>query len=144
MKILSAFAFGLIFGLGIAVSGMIDPAKVLNFFDFAGMWDPSLAFVMGGALVVTAIGYRFVLKAPHPALASSFSIPTRRDIDLRLVGGAATFGIGWGLSGFCPGGVVPALGLGRAEPWAFVAAVVAGMLVANFVESWRMRSAHPA
>lgn len=144
MKILSAFAIGLIFGLGIAVSGMIDPAKVLNFFDFAGTWDPSLAFVMGGALVVTAVGYRFVLKAPHPAFANSFSIPTRRDIDLRLVGGAATFGIGWGLSGFCPGGVVPALGIGRVEPWLFVAAVIAGMLVANFVETWRLRSAHPA
>ena len=91
-RLLAALAAGLVFGTGIAVSGMINPAKVLNFFDFTGTWDPSLAFVMGGALVVTAIGYRFVLKQPAPMLDTSFHLPTKRTLDVRLLGGAALFG----------------------------------------------------
>jgi uncharacterized membrane protein YedE/YeeE len=107
---------------------MMDPAKVLNFFDPFGTWDPSLAFVMGGALLVTTIGYRLVLRRPAPVLADRFALPTAREIDLRLVGGAATFGIGWGLVGFCPGGALPALGTGRIEVYVFVAALAAGLL----------------
>ncbi|GGB60954.1 membrane protein [Roseibium aquae] len=126
-RILTAFGIGLVFGTGIMISGMANPAKVLNFFDIAGTWDPSLAFVMGGALLVTAIGYRLVFRMPHPVLANGFSLPTRKDIDLRLVGGSAVFGIGWGFSGFCPGGLVPALGLGRFEPFIAAAAILAGM-----------------
>ncbi|SUA99122.1 Predicted transporter component [Pannonibacter phragmitetus] len=134
MRILSAFAIGLVFGLGILLSGMANPAKVLNFFDIAGTWDPSLAFVMGGALTVTAIGYQILFhKGGAPLLAPRYLVPTRKDIDPKLIGGAAVFGIGWGLSGFCPGGLVPALGLGQSEPWIAFAAVVAGMLAARAI-----------
>ncbi|MBB97972.1 MAG: permease [Rhodobacteraceae bacterium] len=143
-RIISAFAIGLVFGIGILVSGMANPAKVLNFFDIAGTWDPSLAFVMGGALIVTAIGFRLVLSRSHPLLAGGFSLPTKRDIDVRLLGGAAIFGVGWGIAGFCPGGVVPALGLGRPEPAIFVAALVAGMLIVRLIETARTRAAPSA
>jgi hypothetical protein len=143
-RIVSSFAIGLVFGIGILVSGMANPAKVLNFFDIAGTWDPSLAFVMGGALVVTAIGFRLVLSRSHPLLSGGFSLPTKRDIDVRLLGGAAIFGVGWGIAGFCPGGVVPALGLGRSEPAIFVAALVAGMLIVRLIESARTRVAPSA
>ena len=124
---------GLIFGTGIALSGMINPAKVLNFFDFAGTWDPSLAFVMGGALVVTAIGYRFVLKRGAPLFDVKFHLPARKDIDMPLVAGAAIFGIGWGIAGFCPGGSIPALGLMEADVWFFALAMVAGMAVSRYL-----------
>ena len=112
MRILSAFAIGLIFGLGITVSGMINPAKVLNFFDIAGTWDPSLAFVMAGALAVAIPGYRLALGRPAPAFEPRFQLPDTRVIDRRLVLGSATFGIGWGIAGFCPGGALPAIGTG--------------------------------
>jgi uncharacterized membrane protein YedE/YeeE len=132
MRILSTFAIGLVFGFGILLSGMVNPAKVLNFFDIAGTWDPSLAFVMGGALAVTAAGYQILFrKGGAPLLAPRYLVPTRKDIDLKLVGGSAVFGIGWGLSGFCPGGLVPALGLGRSEPWIAFAAIIAGMFAAR-------------
>ena len=126
-KILIAAIIGLIFGAGIAVSGMANPAKVLNFFDFYGTWDPSLAFVMGGALVVTALGYRFVLKRPAPMLDSRFHLPTGKKIDTPLIAGSALFGIGWGVTGFCPGGAIPALGLGEPDALIFVAAMTAGI-----------------
>ena len=132
MRLLFAFATGLVFGCGILISGMGNPAKVLNFFDIAGTWDPSLAFVMGGALLVTAIGYRLVFKMERPVLASSFSLPTKQDLDVKLIGGAAVFGIGWGMTGFCPGGLVPVLGLGMGEPLLTAAAILAGMLAARF------------
>lgn len=102
MKLFFAYLSGLIFGVGISISGMANPAKVLNFFDIAGTWDPSLAFVMGGALIVTFIGYRFVLKRPAPFMSDGFQLPTRRDLDLPLIGGSAVFGIGWGIAGFAP------------------------------------------
>lgn len=131
MKLLAAFAFGLLFGCGILISGMGNPAKVLNFFDFAGTWDPSLAFVMGGALLVTAIGYRLVFRMHTPLLAETFSLPTRTDLDMKLIGGSAVFGIGWGLSGFCPGGLIPVLGLGI-EPIITALAIAAGILTARW------------
>ncbi|MCA1299553.1 DUF6691 family protein [Stappia indica] len=140
-KILVSFLIGLLFGTGIVISGMANPAKILNFFDIAGTWDPSLAFVMGGALVVTAIGYRLVLARKHPLLAEGFSLPTRRDLDARLLGGAAVFGIGWGIAGFCPGGGIPALGLGRSEPIIFFVAMLAGMLAVKLLETMRSRTA---
>lgn len=130
-RLLSALAIGLIFGAGIAISGMANPAKVLNFFDVAGSWDPSLAFVMGGALLVTAIGYRFVLKRGAPVFGRLFHLPTRRDLDLPLVAGSAVFGIGWGIAGFCPGGAIPALGLGHAEAWLFAGSMLAGIALAR-------------
>jgi uncharacterized membrane protein YedE/YeeE len=135
MKVMSAYAIGLVFGIGIMISGMANPAKVLNFFDFAGTWDPSLAFVMGGALLITAIGYRFVLQRPAPRLDSVFHLPTKKDIDLPLVAGSATFGVGWGIAGFCPGGAIPALGSGRAEVVIFMVALVVGILTAKAVRS---------
>jgi uncharacterized protein len=135
MRLISAFAIGLIFGLGIALSGMINPAKVLNFFDLAGTWDPSLAFVMGGALAVAIPGYRLVLGRPAPVLEDRFQLPDTRVIDRRLVLGSATFGIGWGIAGFCPGGALPALGTGRPEVFLFVAALIGGILIARFLQA---------
>ncbi len=124
-RIAFALLAGLVFGAGIAVSGMINPAKVLNFFDLAGSWDPSLAFVMGGALVVTAVGYRLVLRRPRPLLDEAFHLP--------IVSGAAAFGIGWGITGFCPGGAVPALGLGQPSALVFVGSMLVGIALARFV-----------
>lgn len=137
--LLLALLTGLVFGTGIALSGMINPAKVLNFFDVAGTWDPSLAFVMGGALVVTAIGYRFVLKSPRPLFDRQFHLPTRKDVDLPLITGSAVFGIGWGIAGFCPGGSIPALGLMQADAVIFVAAMIAGIAIARVARQLAMR-----
>ena len=127
---LSALA-GLLFGLGLIVSMMVNPAKVLAFLDIAGAWDPSLAFVMGGALTVTLVGYRLVLRRPKPWLADSFALPTRRQIDRRLVAGAALFGIGWGMAGFCPGPAIVATVLLPETAIAFVAAMIVGMIAAR-------------
>jgi len=135
MKHIYTYLIGLVFGLGISISGMANPAKVLNFFDFAGTWDPSLAFVMGGALVTTFIGYRLFFGLQQPLFDASFRLPTARQIDSRLVGGAATFGIGWGIAGFCPGGALPALGTGRSEVFIFTAALVAGIVLAKALQS---------
>lgn len=126
MKLIFAGLTGLVFGIGIALSGMMNPAKVLNFFDVAGTWDPSLAFVMGGALVVTALGYRLVWRRAQPLLGAAFQVPGNTQIDSKLIGGSALFGIGWGIAGFCPGAALPALGTGRWEVVLFVIAVIAG------------------
>jgi len=134
MALLSALLIGLVFGAGIAVSGMANPAKVLNFFDVAGNWDPSLAFVMGGALLVTFLGYRLVLRRPGPVFELRFHLPQRRDIDPALIGGSALFGIGWGLSGFCPGGAIPAIGLLRPEPVVFAIPMLLGIAVARILQ----------
>ncbi len=131
MRLATSYLVGLVFGIGISVSGMANPAKVLNFFDVAGTWDPSLAFVMGGALLVTFLGYRLVLRRPAPVLETRFQLPENRRIDARLIGGSAVFGVGWGIAGFCPGGALPALGTGRTEVIAFVAALIAGILAAK-------------
>jgi uncharacterized protein len=144
MHLISAWAIGLIFGIGIALSGMANPAKVLNFFDIAGTWDPSLVFVMGGALATTFLGYRLVFRRPLPVLDGKFHLPSARIIDARLIGGSMVFGIGWGISGFCPGGALPALGIGAADVAAFVAALVAGLLIARALQAARMRRAEPA
>ena len=130
-RLIPAFLIGLLFGLGIVISGMGNPAKVLNFFDFAGTWDPSLIFVMGGALAVTFIGYRFVLARNRPLADERFHVPTSRTIDARLIGGAAVFGVGWGMAGFCPGGALPVIGTGRIEVLLFVAAMIAGIFTAQ-------------
>ncbi|MCK0196930.1 YeeE/YedE family protein [Ancylobacter sp. 6x-1] len=124
-------ALGLLFGIGLIVAGMSDPAKVLNFLDLAGSFDPSLALVMAAALAVTFIGYRLAFRRARPMLAPRFELPTRRDIDARLVGGAALFGIGWGLSGFCPGPALVSLGLSAPGTLAFVPAMLAGMWAAR-------------
>lgn len=133
MKYLSALIVGAIFGVGIVISGMGNPAKVQNFFDLFGSWDPSLTFVMGGALLVFLPGY-FLLVRPRPApiLEPEFHLPQRKVIDARLVGGAAVFGVGWGVVGFCPGGAIPMVGTLDASVFLFIAAMAAGMLIARF------------
>ena len=141
MKLIVTYLIGVIFGTGIALSGMANPAKVLNFFDIAGTWDPSLMFVMGGALVTTFVGYKLVFGRGTPLFEGRFSPPTARQIDVRLVAGSATFGIGWGIAGFCPGGALPALGTGQWEVFAFVAAVICGILLAKGVQSTGARPA---
>ncbi len=128
---LTALLAGLVFGLGLVVSGMTNPAKVLNFLDIAGTWDPSLAFVMAGAVFVTSIGYRLILRRPAPQLADAFVVPTRRDIDLPLIAGAAIFGLGWGLGGFCPGPAWTALSASDKGTLAFFPAMIAGMWIAK-------------
>lgn len=140
MRLLSAMLIGLFFGAGIAVSGMISPAKVLNFFDLAGTWDPSLAFVMAGALAVAIPGYRLVLARKAPRFETDFQLPDTKLIDVKLVAGSALFGIGWGIAGFCPGGALPALGTLRAEPVAFVAALIAGLTVARGLKALGARA----
>lgn len=141
MRLILTYLTGLIFGVGISISGMANPAKVLNFFDVAGTWDPSLAFVMGGALIVALIGYRLVFRRPAPIFDTNFHVPTSRTIDRKLVLGSATFGVGWGIAGFCPGGALPALGTGESEVFIFFAAMSAGILLAKF---WQARLARPA
>lgn len=136
-RILAALACGLIFGFGILLSGMANPAKVLNFLDVAaistGTWDASLALVMGAALAVASVGYRLAFRRSRPLLDVSFHLPTRRDVDPPLLAGAAIFGIGWGIAGFCPGGALPALGLGLTGPFVFVAAMLLGLAVARLL-----------
>lgn len=136
MAIFVQFAIGLIFGVGLIVSGMSNPAKVLNFLDAAGIpagtWDPSLAFVMAGAVAVTFVGFNRVLRLGRPFFAERFYLPTRADVDRRIVVGPAIFGIGWGLAGFCPGPALTALGFGSSSAPIFVAAMFAGMLLARF------------
>ncbi|GIT91986.1 membrane protein [Jannaschia pagri] len=129
MRLISAACIGLIFGFGIALSGMANPAKVLNFFDLFGTWDPSLAFVMGGALLVAVPGYRFVFRRSAPLQEHAFHVPQTRQIDARLLAGAGLFGAGWGLAGFCPGGALPALGTGQVEVFLFVGAASVGILI---------------
>lgn len=126
-SLLAAFAAGLLFAIGLGISGMTQPAKVTAFLDFAGDWDPSLACVMIGAIIVHAAFYRLIRRRPTPLFASAFSIPTRIDLDPRLVGGAALFGIGWGMGGFCPGPAVTSLVSGQVSVVIFVAAMIVGM-----------------
>ena len=141
MRIIIAYLVGIVFGVGISLSGMANPAKVINFFDFAGTWDPSLIFVMGGAFVTTFLGYRFVLKRPMPILDRKFLLPGSNAIDGKLLAGSAVFGIGWGIAGFCPGGALPALGTGRIEVILFTAALVAGIFAARALMHFRRPTA---
>ncbi|OHV15759.1 hypothetical protein BK022_16735 [Methylorubrum extorquens] len=127
-KTASAFAVGLLFGLGLLVSGMADPVKVLAFLDVTGRWDPSLAFVMAGAVAVSTTGYLLARRRGRPLLASRLEIPTRRDLDPRLIAGAAVFGIGWGLAGLCPGPALTLLTVAPVQAVIFVVAMVVGML----------------
>jgi uncharacterized membrane protein YedE/YeeE len=135
LRIVSAAAIGVVFGLGIVISGMANPAKVLNFFDVLGTWDPSLLLVMGSALVVTFVGYRSVLRRPAPTFDRKFHLPTKRDLDVPLIGGSVVFGIGWGIAGFCPGGAIPALGSAEPSPLIFVAAMIGGIFWANGIKA---------
>jgi len=138
-KTASAFAVGLLFGLGLLVSGMADPAKVLAFLDVTGRWDPSLAFVMAGAVAVSAAGYRLALRRGRPVLAPRLDVPARRDLDGHLIAGAAIFGLGWGLAGLCPGPALTILTVAPTEAVTFVAAMVAGMLLFRLVPPARLK-----
>ena len=132
-----AFLAGVVFGLGLAVSQMINPQKVLAFLDVTGEWDPSLALVMGGALAVTFVAYRLVLRRPAPLFAARFHLPTRRDIDTRLLAGAAIFGIGWGAAGYCPGPAIAGVALAGYdffEPFVFIAALLVGTMAASALD----------
>lgn len=131
--IVPGVAAGLLFGCGLVVSGMSDPAKVLNFLDVLGAWDPSLAFVMGGASVTAWIGFRLVSRRQRPMVLAEFQVPTGRAIDARLVLGAALFGIGWGSGGFCPGPAWTAMPLLAPGTLVFLPAMVAGMALMLWV-----------
>jgi uncharacterized protein len=134
---LSAFFAGLLFGLGLLVSGMANPAKVLGFLDLAGLWDPSLALVMAGAVLVGLVAFRLAGQRQRSLLAEPMRLPTARDIDRRLVLGGIGFGVGWGLAGFCPGPALVALGTGDMKAVVFVAAMLAGMALFEVLEGQR-------
>jgi uncharacterized protein len=127
LKMLVNLFAGALFGLGLTISGMVNPQKVIGFLDLAGNWDPTLAVVFSGALLVTIPAFRLIFKRPHPVLADEFELPTNKDVDARLLAGSAIFGVGWGLGGFCPGPAVTALASGLTPVFVFVAAMVAGM-----------------
>jgi uncharacterized membrane protein YedE/YeeE len=133
MRGIIALLCGMVFGVGLAVSGMTDTAKVLGFLDVFGNWVPDLAFVMGGAVCVTLVAFHFVLKRERPLLSPSFSLSTSKVIDGRLLIGAAIFGIGWGIYGYCPGPAISALGYLDVKTLAFVVAMLVGMALANKV-----------
>ena len=125
---------GLVFGLGLIVSGMADPAKVLGFLDLAGRWDPSLAFVMAGAIAVGVVAFVVARRRTVSFLRQEMRVPTDRHIDRRLVGGSILFGIGWGIAGFCPGPGLVALGMGEVKAAVFVLAMLAGMSAFELLE----------
>jgi uncharacterized protein len=126
---LAAFASALVFGLGLIVSGMFDPAKVLGFLDLAGAWDPSLVFVMAGAVAVGAVAFRFAARRTVSLLGAPMQLPGGRRVDRRLILGSTLFGVGWGLAGFCPGPALVALGMGEVKALVFTIAMLAGMAV---------------
>ncbi|MDJ0511985.1 MAG: YeeE/YedE family protein [Methyloceanibacter sp.] len=133
MRITISLIAGLLFGLGLVIGGMANPAKVQNFLDVFGTFDPSLAFVMAGALVVTFVGYRIAFRRPTPLYAEQFHLPTATELDRRLVIGPALFGVGWGLSGFCPGPAITSLSLMAPGTLIFVTAMLAGIGLARLV-----------
>jgi uncharacterized protein len=132
-----ALLAGAVFGIGLIVSGMADPAKVLGFLDLAGNWDPSLAFVMAGAIAVGAIAFTFARKRTVSFLGLQMRMPTATQLDRRLVGGGLLFGIGWGIAGFCPGPALVAFGMGESKAAVFVVAMLAGMGIFELLERWR-------
>jgi len=127
IRLVPALAAGLLFGAGLTISGMTDPQRVRGFLDLFGRWDPTLAFVMGGAVIVMAIAWRMLRRMGHPVFAERFVLPGRSDLDARLILGSALFGIGWGLAGLCPGPAIATLALAPLAVGPFVAAMLAGM-----------------
>ena len=140
MRILSTLIAGLIFGTGLILSGMANPIKVQNFLDFFGSWDPSLALVMGGAILVTMPGFWLVQKRKTPFFNNVFHLPTKTDFDFRLLAGATIFGVGWGLGGFCPGPAVTSLSLAAKGTLVFVPAMLIGMAAAKLTSLKSRRS----
>ena len=145
MKALSAFISGVLFSIGLTISGMTNPANVRGFLDVAGDWNPSLFFVLLAAVIITGIGYRLVWKRSKPLFEPVFSVPTSRIIDARLLTGSAIFGIGWGLIGLCPGPALSSVVSGESAIFVFIAAMLAGMLlqrsVLSFITARRQRTA---
>lgn len=141
--ILPGLFIGLLFGAGLALSGMIDPARILGFLDVAGAWDPTLAFILLGALLPSALSYSVVRGMKRPVMAAQFCIPKNRAVESRLLAGAAIFGIGWGLVGLCPGPAIAGLVLGKWQTWLFVAAMVAGMWLQRIYADIRDRRSPP-
>ena len=137
MTLLVSLLTGLVFGIGLIVSGMADPVKVLGFLDLAGTWDPSLAFVMAGAIAVGVVAFAVARRRTVSLLGAEMKLPTARRIDLRLVAGSVVFGIGWGVAGFCPGPGLVALGMGETKAAVFVAAMLVGMGVFELLERHR-------
>lgn len=137
---LAALAAGTLFGLGLALAGMVDPHKVLAFLDLAGDWDPSLLFVLGAAVLTAGLGLRLLRHRPRPLFDADFHPPTARSIDGALLLGSALFGLGWGLAGYCPGPALASLGLANAEAAWFVPALLAGAAL----QRWRARGAAAA
>lgn len=142
MLVLTSLLAGLVFGLGLILSGMANPAKVLGFLDLSGGWDPSLALVMGSAVAVSAVAFSIARRRSVSLLGAALKLPTARQIDRRLVIGSMLFGIGWGIAGFCPGPALVALGMGEAKALVFVVAMLAGMALFEWLEG-RARSANP-
>jgi uncharacterized protein len=132
-----AFLAGLLFGIGLLVSQMVSPAKILGFLDLAGRWDPSLLLVMVGAITIGLVAFRWGLKRSVTLLGTPMRLPQTTGIDRRLIGGALLFGVGWGLAGFCPGPALVAMGAGQPKAWVFVLAMIAGMLLFEFIERAR-------
>ena len=135
MSLIYSLLAGVIFGTGLTVSDMVNPARVLNFLDVAGHWDPTLMFVMAGGLAVTTLGYRWILRPSAPLADDRFHLPTRQQIDLPLVGGSALFGVGWGLAGICPGPAFADLVTLQPKVLLFVAAMLVGMIAARILRS---------
>ena len=134
MNLLAASGSGLVFGIGLILSGMTDPGKVTGFLDLAGNWDPSLAFVMGGAILVAFLAFALAGRRSQTFLGAALHLPQRRDIDNRLVGGSLLFGIGWGLAGFCPGPALVSFASGVDQAAVFVAAMLGGMVAFHAAE----------
>lgn len=141
MQVAASLLTGLVFGLGLIVSGMANPAKVLGFLDLAGRWDPSLAFVMAGAIAVGLIAFAVARRRTTSYLGVDMQLPQARHIDRRLVGGSVLFGIGWGIAGFCPGPGIVALGMGETKALIFVLAMLAGMGLFELFERRKTTSA---
>jgi len=139
MQLLSAFLVGLLFGVGLILAGMTDPSKVVGFLDLMGTWDPSLTFVMGGAVLVGLVAFRFARKRAKAFLGGAMHLPDSRDIDRRLVLGSIVFGIGWGIAGFCPGPALVSLGAGQDKAAVFVVAMLGGMVLFEMAERVRRR-----
>lgn len=137
MRRLSEFLAGLLFGFGLILSGMADPAKVLGFLDVAGAWDPSLLFVMGGAIAVSAVAFAVARQRTRAFLGGAMQLPTAADVDRRLVAGSLVFGVGWGLVGFCPGPALVALGAGHWQALVFTLAMLAGLALHEWTAGMR-------
>jgi hypothetical protein len=144
MLALTSLLAGLVFGFGLILSGMANPAKVLGFLDLFGRWDPSLSLVMGGAIAVTSVVFFLARRRTVSLLGAAIRLPTERQIDRRLVGGSLLFGVGWGIAGFCPGPALVALGMGEGKAVVFVLAMLAGMALFEVLELLKQQKTSPA